>query len=204
MLKRFFDICFAITALILMCPLIITVGLFIKLDSQGQIFYRGVRTGRYGVPFRIFKFRTMHPNMEKQGGDTTAFDDPRITRTGRFLRKHKIDELPQFINVLKGEMSIVGPRPELLYYTERYSESEKCILDVKPGITDLSSISFYSLADVVGRGDEDRIFEETVLPIKNQLRIRYVKEQSFWFDVWIIFRTISVMLTKVLGIQKCH
>jgi lipopolysaccharide/colanic/teichoic acid biosynthesis glycosyltransferase len=113
MFKRFF----AITGLTLLSPVIVTVGLLIKIDSPGPIFYRGVRTGRYGVPFRIFKFRTMHPNMEKQGGDTTAFADSRVTRAGRFLRKYKIDELPQFLNVLKGEMSIVGPRPELLYYT---------------------------------------------------------------------------------------
>lgn len=171
------------------------IAVAIKLGSPGPVFYRGVRTGRYGRPFRIFKYRTMVPNAEALGGGSTAKDDPRITRIGRFLRRHKLDELPQLLNVIQGEMSIVGPRPELPQYTSQYQGEELQILSVRPGITDYASMEFVYLGDILGNEEPDRVYEEKVRPIKNALRIRYVKEQSLRNDIAIILRTLS----KIVG-----
>ena len=128
--KRLFDIVISIIGLILFSPIFIITAVLIKLDSSGQIFYRGVRSGKNGKKFKIFKFRSMIPNLEKVGGDTTALNDPRITRVGRYIRKCKFDELPQLLNVLIGDMGLVGPRPELPYYTDRYTKKEKEILSL--------------------------------------------------------------------------
>lgn len=196
MLKRVFDIIFSVCGLMFFMPFFSIIGLLIKLDSSGPVFYKGLRTGRYGKPFYIFKFRSMAMNAEKQGGDTTVYKDPRITKIGAFLRKYKIDEIPQLLSVLKGDMSIVGPRPELLAYTEKYANSEKCILEVRPGITDFSSIEFSSLDELVGSVDADRVFEEKILPIKNRLRVKYVREQSFLSDMKIIFKTLGILFQK--------
>jgi lipopolysaccharide/colanic/teichoic acid biosynthesis glycosyltransferase len=144
----------------------------------------------------MYKFRTMIANKEKIGGDTTALNDSRITPVGAFLRRYKIDEIPNFFNVLKGEMSIVGPRPELPYYTKQYTEKERIILSVKPGITDFSSIELRYLDKIVGKHDSDKVFEEKILPIKNKLRIKYVKDQSFITDIFIILKTLSAVLGK--------
>jgi len=144
----------------------------------------------------------MVQDAETIGSGTTALGDSRITLVGAFLRKYKIDELPQFINVIIGEMSIVGPRPELLEWTQQYSEDESCILDVKPGITDLSSVEFNSLDECVGPTDAHRVFKDEFLSRKNQLRIKYVKERSFWLDIKIILKTIQVVLLKILGIKR--
>ena len=135
-LKRTFDIITSLLGLVLFGPLIFFLIIFIKLDSPGTAFYRGERVGRFGNTFRIFKFRTMVVDAEKLGGPSTATDDPRITRVGRFLRKYKLDELPQLVNVFKGEMSIVGPRPEVLMEVETYTNEERRILEVRPGITE--------------------------------------------------------------------
>ena len=133
-------------------------------------------------------------NAETVGGLSTARDDPRVTKIGKFLRKYKLDELPQLINVLKGEMSIVGPRPEMPEYTSQYEGDEKIILTVKPGITDYASLEFIQLGEVLGADEPDRIYEEEIKPIKNALRVKYVKEQSFWGDIVIIFRTIRKLI----------
>ena len=196
MLKRAFDIIFSAVGLLLMFPVFIIAALMIKVDSPGTVFYRALRTGRFGNPFMIYKFRTMFVEHEKQGGDTTALKDPRITRLGAILRKYKIDEFPQLINVFKGEMSIVGPRPELPAYTKRYTEEEKVILSVRPGITDYSSIEFRYLDKMVGENDADRVFEEKILPKKNELRVKYVKTRSFWRDIVLIFRTVVSIFAK--------
>ena len=189
LIKRTFDIIFALLALVLLSPGLCLIALLIKIDSRGPVFYRGLRAGQYGKPFYINKFRTMILNAEKPGGDTTALRDPRITRAGAFLRRYKLDELPQLFNVIQGEMSIVGPRPELLFYVQRYNEAEKCILNVKPGITDLSSLVFHSLAEHVGAADPDHVFETQVLRTKNRLRIKYATERSFLLDLSIIGAT---------------
>ena len=179
-----------------MSPLFLIIAVMIKTQSKGNVFYRGLRVGRRGKLFRICKFRTMIVNAEKPAGDTTALHDPRITDIGRWLRKYKLDEIPQLWNVLKGDMSFVGPRPELLVYTQRYTPQEKCILDVRPGITDLSSIEFHALDQRVGATNADKVFEEQVLPVKNRLRVQYVQEQSFALDIKILVRTMKVMIGK--------
>ena len=135
-MKRTFDFVCAAFGLVILAPLFLLIAVLIKLDSRGAVFYRGVRIGRYGRPFKIFKFRTMRPDAEHVGTNVTAHRDPRITRVGRWLRPAKLDELPQLINVLKGEMSIVGPRPEVEEHTAAYSPEERIILSVRPGITD--------------------------------------------------------------------
>ncbi len=196
--KRIFDIIASLMAFPFLLPFFAITAIAIKLDSSGPIFYRGWRTGLGGRPFRIFKFRTMVQNAEKIGSGTTALGDSRITRIGGFLRKYKIDELPQFINVIIADMSIVGPRPELLEWTQKYSENEKCILDVKPGISDLSSVEFSSLDECVGPTDAHMVFKDKFLSRKNELRIKYVNERSFWLDIKIILMTIQVILLKML------
>jgi lipopolysaccharide/colanic/teichoic acid biosynthesis glycosyltransferase len=174
----------------------IIIAFAVRMSSPGPVFYRGVRTGRWGVPFRIYKFRTMVDGAEGMGGGTTALGDPRVTPVGRFLRRHKLDEFPQLINVLVGDMAIVGPRPELPQYTEQYSAEEQRILSVRPGITDHSSLKFASLEHEVGGADADRNYEELVLPEKNRLRLHYVDNQSFMGDMALAFQTIARILTK--------
>jgi len=187
-----------LVGIIILIPVFVVIAVLVKLDSSGPVLYRGIRAGRHGKVFRIFKFRTMVDNAEKLGGGTTALDDPRVTRVGAFLREYKLDEFPQLFNVIKGEMSIVGPRPELLQYTLKYSESEKCILDVKPGITDFSSIKFASLDKAVGSEDADRTYEENVLHEKNRLRIKYVKERSLMLDMKLVILTVWLILSKIV------
>jgi len=199
MLKRAFDLIVCILALPVLALPFLLIAALIRLESPGPVFYRGVRTGRLGKPFRIFKFRTMAPDAENAGGGTTALRDPRITRVGAFLRKYKLDELPQVFNVIQGEMSLVGPRPELLEYTRRYRGEEQLILTVRPGITDHSSVAFSSLDELVGERDADAVFEQRVLPEKNRLRVQYVKEQSFATDLRILCKTFAVILRKAFG-----
>jgi lipopolysaccharide/colanic/teichoic acid biosynthesis glycosyltransferase len=135
----------------------------------------------------------MVPNAEKLGGLSTAKDDPRVTKIGEFLRRYKLDELPQLMNVLKGEMSIVGPRPEMPEYTELYEGEEKLILSVRPGITDYASLEFIHLGEVLGNENPDQVYEQEVRPLKNALRVKYVKEQNFWGDIGIILKTLRKM-----------
>src|SRR2546425_4482146 len=140
-MKRSFDLIFSLLGLIVLAPVFAAVAVAIKIESAGPVFYRGVRAGRYGKAFRIFKFRTMVEDAEKIGGPSSSADDPRITRVGDLLRRYKLDELPQLLNVVKGEMSLVGPRPEVAQYVAMFSTEEKAILNVPPGITDWASIA---------------------------------------------------------------
>jgi len=197
-LKRLFDIIACFIALPFLLPFFAVIAIIIKLNSPGPAFYRGWRTGLGGKPFRIFKFRTMVVNAEELGGGTTALNDSRIFRFGSVLRKYKLDELPQVLNITKGNMSLVGPRPELPQYTNQYKGEELIILSVLPGITDYSSMKFSALDEVVGAGDADRVFEEAVLAKKNQLRIRYVKERTFFGDIKLILQTLGLILKKAL------
>lgn len=195
MLKSLFDITFSFLGLVVLFPLFILIGLLIKLDSEGPVFYRGVRVGRFGKPFKIYKFRTMVIDAESIGGTSTPDDDPRITRVGRFLRKYKFDELPQLINVLKGEMSIVGPRPEVKHYVDIYTEQEKAILSVRPGITDWASIwNPDEGAILAGSSDPEKAYMEKIRPEKIRLQLEYVKNNSFWIDLKIIFKTIKIVI----------
>ncbi len=196
MLKRAFDLLIGALALLVLSPVLALIALRIKRDSPGPVFFRGLRTGRHGKPFRIFKFRTMVTDAERRGGTTTGRDDPRITRVGAVLRRYKLDELPQLINVLRGDMSIVGPRPEVAEYTDQYTAEEREILSVRPGITDLSSIEFHDLQAVVGHENPDEEFRRRVLPRKNALRLKYARTASFCGDLRILCKTIWVVASK--------
>ncbi len=189
-IKRGIDITAAIVGLLVCFPLLALVALLVFFDSSSGVLYRGVRTGKNGQLFRIFKFRTMVVDAELRGGGSTAKDDPRVTCIGKVLRKYKLDELPQLLNVLRGEMSFVGPRPELPQYTQQYTGDESLILSVRPGITDYASLELFQLNEVLGSVDADRVYEEKVRPEKNALRIKYVKEQSLSGDLCILLRTI--------------
>ena len=195
MLKRAFDFLSSLIGLILVSPILLTVAILIKREDEGAVFYRGVRVGRFGKPFRIFKFRTMVLNAEKLGGPSTADDDPRITKTGRFIRRFKLDELPQLMNVLKGEMSIVGPRPEVQMYVDIFTEEEKAILSVRPGITDWASIwNPDEGAILAGSPDPEKTYMEKIRPEKIRLQLKYVRERSFWNDLKIIAQTIITIV----------
>lgn len=195
-LKRAMDVLLSGVSVVVFSPVLLLIALMIKLTSPGPVFYRGVRTGLNGVPFRIYKFRTMVQDADQLGGPSTALNDARLTRTGRFLRKYKFDELPQLINVLKGEMSIVGPRPQVERYTSLYHGEEGLILTVKPGLTDYASIHFFNMDEILGDGDVDETYLRTIEPKKNALRIRYVKEQSLLIDLKIIAWTLRRFLGR--------
>ena len=194
-LKRLFDIICSSLGVILLSPVIIVIAAIILIEDRFPVFYRGVRVGRCGKLFRIYKYRSMVRNAESVGGDSTADDDPRITRIGKFLRKYKLDELPQLINVLKGDMSIVGPRPEIRKYVDQYNEEEKQILTVRPGITDWASIwNADEGALLAGAKDPDRAYEELIRPTKLKLQLKYVRERSFFTDMKIIFLTMLAVI----------
>ena len=197
MLKRLFDIIVCFISLPFLLPFFIIFAIIIKLSSPGPVFYRGLRTGLHGRTFRIFKFRTMIINAEKIGGGTTALNDFRIFKFGKFLRRYKLDEIPQIINVIKGDMSIVGPRPELPQYTNQFKGEELLILSVRPGMTDYSSVKYFSLQEIVGSKNADQVFEENILQQKNKLRIKYVKEQNFFQDIKLIFQSFICIFRRI-------
>jgi lipopolysaccharide/colanic/teichoic acid biosynthesis glycosyltransferase len=195
MMKRAFDFLGAVAALLLLSPVLLVVALIIKLGSPEPVFYRGVRIGLRGIPFRIYKFRTMVIDAEKLGGSATAEDDPRITPIGKFLRRHKLDELPQFLNVLAGDMSLVGPRPEVQKYVDMYTEQERAILEIRPGITDWASIWNSNEAAVLeGSKDPEKTYEELIRPTKLALQLFYARNHSPAADVKILFHTFCKLL----------
>jgi lipopolysaccharide/colanic/teichoic acid biosynthesis glycosyltransferase len=194
--KRLFDLIASAVGLVFLSPILLLVALGVRLTSPGPVFYRGIRSGRNGTPFRILKFRTMVPDAAEKGGPSTGQDDPRVTPFGAFLRRYKLDELPNLVCVLTGQMSIVGPRPEVPRYTSLYEGDEKLILTVRPGITDLSSLQFINLASHIGAENVDANFESLVLPVKNRLRVQYVKEWSFSNDMKIVARTLLALFKR--------
>jgi lipopolysaccharide/colanic/teichoic acid biosynthesis glycosyltransferase len=197
MMKRGFDFVSSLFGLILISPVLVTVAVLIKKEDGGPVFYRGVRVGRFGKTFRIFKFRTMVVNAEKLGGASTADDDARITKVGKFIRKFKLDELPQLINVLKGEMSIVGPRPEVQMYVDMFTEEEKAILSVRPGITDWASVwNPDEGAILAGSPDPEKTYMEKIRPEKIRLQLKYMRERSFLVDLKIILETLVTVLKR--------
>lgn len=195
--KRIIDLLLALPAFILLLPLFAVISLLIFLEDGSPVFYRALRGGYKGKPFKICKFRTMVKNADKIGGSTTALDDPRITKTGKFLRKTKFDETANLLNIITGEMSFIGPRPELLMYTEKYEGNEQIINLVRPGITDYSSIEFINLDELVGKENADENYEKFVLKRKNELRIKYATTVSFKVDAKIFFTTILMVLRKI-------
>ena len=198
MAKRLFDIIFSFFGLIIVSPLLGLIAIIIKMDSKGPVFYRGERVGRFGKTFKIWKFRTMVENAEKIGSIHASSNDPRITKIGKFLRKYKLDELPQLINILKGEMSFVGPRPQVKYYVDLYNEEEKISLIVRPGMTDYASIRYINQEDLVDEENVDKSYQEKIEPEKNQLRVKYAKNNSLLIDAKIIFQTILAIVKKII------
>jgi lipopolysaccharide/colanic/teichoic acid biosynthesis glycosyltransferase len=197
--KRCFDLVAAATALAICAPAMAIIAVLIKLDSPGPVLYRGVRAGRFGVPFRMLKFRTMVADAERRGGSCTSDDDPRITRAGRSLRKTKLDELPQLFNVMEGSMSIVGPRPEVEKFTALFNDEERHVLDVRPGITDWATLWDSDEGMLLqGASDPEQKYFELIRPTKVSLQLDYVRNKSFWTDIVIIFKTAWIVSQRVL------
>ena len=193
--KRIFDLAASTLGLLLLAPVLLVLALWIKLDSAGPVFFRQVRVGQFGKTFRIHKFRTMVSDAEKKGLQITVGADARVTRVGHWLRKCKLDELPQLLDVLLGSMSLVGPRPEVPTYVECYPEDVcKIVLSVKPGITDQASIEFKSENEILGRAvDAHKAYVEEVLPIKLAYYQEYVNSRSFWGDIALILKTLRAL-----------
>jgi lipopolysaccharide/colanic/teichoic acid biosynthesis glycosyltransferase len=199
-IKRLLGLVIAIILFLILLPVLLIIALAIVLDSGTPILYKADRGGYGGKTFQIYKFRTMVKDADKIGGGTTALNDSRITKIGHFLRKTKLDEVPQLINIIKGEMSFVGPRPELLRYTSQYDGIEKYILKVRPGITDFSSIEFINLDEIVGGDNADEMYEKYVLKRKNLLRIKYVATISFLVDCKLFYMTVIRTIQKAIKI----
>lgn len=197
MLKRLFDIIFSIIGIIALSPAFALAAFLIKKEDGGPVFYPGARTGKDGIKFKMYKFRSMVVNADKIGGPSTAGDDPRLLKTGKILRKYKLDELPQLINVLKGEMSFVGPRPEVPHYTDMFTGEEKRILGVKPGITDWASLWNSDEGSILaGSPDPEKTYMEKIWPEKKRLQLKYVDEHSFLGDIKIIFLTLAKIINR--------
>lgn len=195
LIKRLFDILISFTALIVLSSVMLVLVVLMKMDSEGPVLYRGIRAGKDGKPFKMLKFRTMVVNAERIGGPSTSEDDPRVTKIGKRLRRYKIDELPQLINVLKGEMSFVGPRPEVPHYVNMFTDEEKAILSVRPGITDWASIwNSDEGAVLAGSPDPEKAYMEMIRPEKIRLQLKYVRERSFFVDLKIIFKTLRTII----------
>lgn len=195
-MKRAFDLTASLIGFIILSPVFLILSLIIVVDSKGGVFFRGVRVGQYGRDFRIFKFRSMKPDCEGKGKWNVGDKDDRITRVGHILRKSKLDELPQLLNVIKGDMSLVGPRPELRYYVDMYSEEEKPILDLKPGITDWASMTnFEQFKGFTEAEDPDEYYLKTVRPLKLKLQLYYRYNHGFLSDIKCIFWTIYKVIT---------
>lgn len=196
-MKRIFDILVSGIGLLCLSPLLLIVAIWIKLDSPGPIFYRQVRVGRYNKDFRIFKFRSMRIGSDKGSLVTIGGRDPRITRSGYFIRKFKIDELPQLINVIVGDMSLVGPRPEVRHYVNYWTPEQMHVLDVRPGITDPASIKYRNENELLAQAeDPEKYYIEVIMQEKIKLYLEYTEKSSFWYDIKLIFQTFWVIITE--------
>lgn len=190
-IKRIFDITASGIGIIILSPILLIIALMIKKESDGPVFFKQIRVGEKGKNFEILKYRTMVVDAEKLGRQITVGNDNRITKIGGFLRKYKLDELPQLINVFKGDMSLVGPRPEVPRYVEMYNEEQRKVLDVKPGITDLASIRYRDENELLGTAeDPDDMYINTIMPDKLALNIEYINKSNIFFDIYIILKTI--------------
>ncbi len=202
-MKRLFDIIFSFIGLLLLQPLFVVIAIMIKVDSTGPVFFRQGRVGKNFRRFMIYKFRTMVLDAENKGLHITSGGDNRITRVGRILRRFKIDELPQLYNVLKGDMSLVGPRPEVIRYVEWYKEDYERILSVRPGITDISSMTFRNEESILqGSDDPERYYVHVLLPEKMRLAREYIQKVSFFYDVRLIFKTLYKIVFQLKVPEK--
>lgn len=194
-MKRIFDIVTSSVILLIFFPVGILISLAITMESRGGVFYRQERIGRYGMPFKVFKFRTMKVDSEKLGTLTVGMKDNRITAVGVFLRKLKLDEFPQFLNVLVGQMSIVGPRPEVKEYVDLYSEEQRKVLDVKPGITDYASLEYFKENELLGKSDNPRqTYIDEIMPAKLELNKKYLTNPTIIEDIKIMWKTFLKMV----------
>ena len=197
MYKLVFDSVISLIVLFILSPFLLLISLLIKIDDWGPVLYRSVRVGKNRETFKMLKFRTMVVNADKIGGSSTPLDDPRLTRIGRMLRKYKLDEIPQFLNVLMGHMSIVGPRPQVPWAVALYNEEEKLLLSLKPGIIDYASIKFRNESEVLkGSPEPDRDYLIKIAPEKNRLALEYIKRSSLRQDLKIIFLGIKTVFIR--------
>ena len=196
MLKRIFDIIASFIGLLLLFPFLLIISILIVIDSRGGIFYRQVRVGKNNIDFKLFKFRTMATGSDKKGLLTVGGRDSRITKIGYYLRKYKLDELPQLLNVLVGDMSLVGPRPEVRKYVDMYNAEQLKVLNAKPGITDYASIEYSNENELLAKSsDPEKTYIEEVMPAKLLLNQKYISEQGLGTDIKIIFRTIGKIIS---------
>ena len=196
-MKRLFDILASGLGLLVLSPLFLVLAVWIPLDSPGPVFYRQTRVGRGGRDFRIFKFRTMRVGADKGSLVTIGGRDPRVTRVGAFLRRLKLDELPQLLNVLVGDMSLVGPRPEVRKYVDLYTPEQSHVLDVRPGMTDAASIKYRNESELLGQvKDPEDYYIHVILPDKLAINLDYVRNHSFWGDIKLIFKTIWTVVAR--------
>ena len=196
-MKRLFDITASGLGLLVLSPLFLILAVWIKLDSPGPVFYRQVRVGRGNKDFRLFKFRSMHVGSDKKGLITVGGHDPRVTRSGYYIRKYKLDELPQLINVFIGDMSLVGPRPEVRKYVDLYTPEQLRVLDVRPGITDMASIRYRNENELLEQAaDPEQYYRDVVMQDKLRINLEYVADHSFIKDLKIIFMTFKAVVTE--------
>lgn len=196
-MKRLFDIVASGCGLIFLSPLFLILAIWIKLDSKGPVFYKQIRVGRNNKDFKLFKFRSMRVGSDKKGLITVGERDPRITRSGYFIRKYKLDEFPQLINVFIGDMSLVGPRPEVRKYVDLYTSEQMHVLDVRPGITDMASIRYRNENELLEKAeDPDKYYVEVVMQDKLRINLEYVAQHSFWFDIKLIFKTFWAIVSE--------
>lgn len=197
MFKRIFDIIFSVLGLVITFPVFVLLAIWISFDSKGGVFYLQERIGKDFKPFKLYKFRSMYSGADKKGLLTVGGKDSRITRSGYFIRKYKLDELAQLINVLKGDMSLVGPRPEVKKYVDLYNDEQKKVLNVKPGITDYASIEYYNENEVLEKSlNPEKTYIEEIMPHKLSLNLKYIEEQSLLTDFKIILKTIKKIIIR--------
>lgn len=197
LLKRIFDIVASGIGLLVLSPLFLVLAVWIKYDSIGPVFYKQLRVGYKNKDFYIYKFRTMRVGADKNGLITIGERDPRVTCSGYYIRKYKLDEIPQLINVLKGDMSLVGPRPEVRKYVDLYTLEQMHVLDVRPGITDLASIRYRDENELLKEADDpDRYYIEVVMPDKLRINQEYIAKASFGYDIFLIFKTLMAIVIK--------
>ena len=194
-MKRFFDLLCSLLGILVFAPLMLAVALIIKLTSQGSVLYTQARVGLHEKIFRVYKFRTMVDRAELMGTSVTTGMDPRITPIGRFLRKTKLDELPQLFNVLKGDMSFVGPRPDVPEITAKYTPEMRRIFAIQPGITSVATLHFRQEEVILSTvPNPDRFYDEVVVPLKVELAMEHVRRRSFWFDLSILLQTVWALM----------
>ena len=194
-MKRLMDVVFSFFILMAFLPFGLIISICIALESRGGVFYRQERIGLGGKPFMLLKFRSMRPNAELQGKLTVGARDPRVTRVGAFVRRYKLDEFPQFINVLRGDMSVVGPRPEVMEYVRHYTAEQRKVLDYKPGITDLASISYFEENKLLAKSrDPERTYLEEIMPNKIRINLKYQLTATVWRDLGVVWKTALRMI----------